>query len=88
MPDTTQHEPVTYDPKTRSFHCPHCMETEEVRAKDAGDPEKLLELKEMIALDHGEYHKYRSVHEAQMARKFRKEAKRRELVQSAGNFRA
>ena len=87
--------PVTYDPKTRSFYCPHCDEHEEVRAKDAGDPEALLNLKEMIALDHGECHLYPTVKMARDARRYRKTAKRIALTQmkknpmdSAGCFRA
>jgi hypothetical protein len=87
--------PVTYDPKTRSFHCPHCDEHEEVRAKDAGDPEKLTALKELTALDHSECHTYPTVKMARDARKYRKTAKRIALTQakknpmaSAGCFRA
>lgn len=59
------------------------METIEVRRKDAGDPETLLNLKELIALDHSGCPSFKDPVMAQQARKYRKEVKRRALAVGA-----
>jgi hypothetical protein len=82
---------LTYDPKTQSFYCSGCMETEAVRKNIYTDQDKLLEFKEMMAIEHSECPNFKDPVMARQARKFRKEAKRRQLlepVRSAGCFRA
>lgn len=63
-----------------AFECMGCLEMIEIPRKIIGDPEALLRLREMLDLDHKECSKYGTVKEAQLARRFRKEAKRRKLV--------
>jgi hypothetical protein len=76
---------LTYNPRTLSFFCSGCMETTEVRRKDANDPEALLNVKELMALDHAECPNYKDPVMAQRARKYRKEGKRRALAAGAGS---
>jgi hypothetical protein len=72
--------PLTYDPKTQTLYCPHCDETIEIRRDVARDPERLLSIKEMVAIDHAECASYNDIRAAKLARKWRKGWKRNKLL--------
>lgn len=73
---------VTYNPKTQSFHCAGCLETVEIRRNVASDPEALFSMTEMVEIDHSECSSYKDVRMAKLARRFRKRAKRIQLLES------
>lgn len=83
MTSTAAPEALQYDPRTQSFYCTGCMELTEVRRKVYQNPEALESMKELMALDHAECGNYADPVMARHARKYRKEAKRRELAGEA-----
>lgn len=76
---------VAYNPKTQSCYCPDCMETVEIRRKTTENPEALLRELELIDLDHAECSSYKDVKMARNARRFRKAAKRIQLLEAKRN---
>lgn len=71
---------VTHNAKTQSFHCDCCLEDVPIRRDVSSDPEALLMMAEMVEIDHAECDKYKDARMARLARRFRKEAKRQELL--------
>jgi len=64
---------ILYHRKLQALECTLCEEIYEIHRRDAGDPERLEELKELVQLDHAECEQYpHDVYKAKMARKFRK----------------
>lgn len=72
--------PITFDGRTRSFHCTGCMTDIPVRKHTFTNPERYVEFLEMVVLDHTECDQYQDIKRAEAARKFRKEVKRLMLV--------
>jgi len=64
----------------QAYECGGCLEMIEIPRSVMGDPETLLSFREMLELDHKDCASYGDVKSAQLARKYRKEAKRRGLT--------
>ena len=72
---------LTWHPWLNAFECLGCDERISVRSRRVWtNPERLLELREMLILDHTECWQFDDPRMAAQARRFRKERKRRELV--------
>jgi hypothetical protein len=73
---------VTYNPKTQSFYCDSCLEDVPIRRDVSGNPEELFLMSELVEIDHSECPSYKDVRMAKLARRFRKRAKRIQLLES------
>lgn len=68
----------------QAYECMCCLEMIEIPRRVAEDPERNTEFRELAELDHEDCAKYASVHEAQLARKWRRLQARLEMVQKRG----
>jgi hypothetical protein len=69
---------IVWHEDLNAFECWGCGEFEEIRKRGERTPERLAELRELLVIDHTECWEFDDPEMARNARRFRKEAKRRE----------
>lgn len=74
---------IVWHARVNVFECQGCSELIAQRRQVWMDPEQLAMVRELLVLDHTECWEYDDPRMAKLARRFRKEVKRRMLVQGA-----
>ncbi len=67
-----------------AFECLGCTEMMPQRRAVWNDPERLAETRELLIVDHTECWEYNDARMARLARRFRKELKRQQLLANGG----
>jgi hypothetical protein len=73
---------MVWHERFNAFECYGCREFHEVRSASRRTPAALLELRELLILDHTECWQFDDEKMARDARRYRSERKRRELVKA------